>query len=139
MARLTLAFLHYHHSFLLDSGSPTAQGHDHSVSLGWGAAGAGGPVVQDARPDGATCELCPGWDKQGAALAETQLVVHCHRVASGCCHTLSEWQKWWSCSYCLDLNTLLWLFYSESSHTALVSSMSGHAFIVLALKNNHSF
>lgn len=108
------------------------QGHDHSVGLGWGAAGAGGPVARDARPDAGTCELCPGWDEQGAALAETQLVVHRHRVASGCCHTLSEWQKWWSCSYCLDLNTLLWLFYSESSHTALVSSTSGHAFIVLA-------
>lgn len=83
-ACLTLALLHHHHSPLLDLG-PAAQGHSHRVSFGWGAAWAGGPV--DPR------KLPFRWDEQGAALAETQLVVHCYRVASVCCHTLLGWKR----------------------------------------------
>ena len=84
-ARLTLALLHHHHPLLSDLSS-AAQGHSHSASFGGGATGAGGPLVVKG-----PCK--PGkfpfrWDEQGAALAETQLVVHCYCVASVGCHAL---------------------------------------------------
>lgn len=91
-ARLTLALLYHQHSLLPDLG-PTAQGHGHRVGFGWGAAGAGGPVVEGPCPSTQLCKLTHRWDKQGAALTKTQLVVHCYCVASVCCHMLGGWQK----------------------------------------------
>lgn len=91
-ARLTLALLHHHHSLLPDLG-PAAQGHGHSASFGRGAAGAGGPVVQGPRPSTRPCKLPFRRDEQGAALAETQLVVHRYCVASVGRHTLLGRQR----------------------------------------------
>lgn len=88
-ACFTFAFLHNHHPLLLDARS-AAQGHHHGVSLGRGAAGAGAPLLE---------ERCPGakrrlrWNKEGAALAEAQLVVHRHRAAPGRRHALLEPQR----------------------------------------------
>lgn len=91
MAGLTLALLHYHHSFLPELES-AVQGHNHSVSLGWCAAGAGGPVltvmVEGPSPSTQPRKLQFRWDKQGAALAKAQLVVHSYCVASDRCYSL---------------------------------------------------
>lgn len=121
-ARLTLAFLHHHHSLLLDSGSSTAKGHNHSVSLGWGAAGARGPVAEDPRASTQPCKLRFGWDKQGAALAKTQFVVHCHCVASGCCHTLLGWQRGARLGRNITaiLSVLIYLWVWKNQHFVLI-------------------
>lgn len=83
-ARLTLALLHHHHS-LLPHLAATTQGHGHGAGPRGGTAGAGAASV-GSDPD----ELPFGRDEEGAALAETQLVVHGHRVASLRRHSLER-------------------------------------------------
>lgn len=91
-ACLTLALFHYHHSLLPDVGS-TAQRHSNSLSFWWCTAGAGGPPVEGSCLRTQSFKLSFRRDKEGAALAETQLVVYCHCFASICCHMLGRWQR----------------------------------------------
>ena len=93
MTGLTLALLHYHYLFMPELQS-AVQGHNHGVSQGWYAAGARGLVltvmVEGPSPSIQPRKLHFRWDKQGAALAKAQLVVHSYCIASDRCYSLLE-------------------------------------------------
>lgn len=87
LARLTPALLHHHHSLLPALGS-TLQKYRDGVGSGGGTAGAGALTAEGPHLSTQLSRLPLGWDKEGAALTEAQLVVDHHRLTSMCCHML---------------------------------------------------